>query len=179
MREPEAESVTSPRIGRGTARTRPIRARWRPMTLLLVVAACAQPASSPPAPAPPGAATFVSASFDLTWNAARDHFAAYSVPVATIDRSSGEIETEGFPVAPADAMEFADCGALQGREPEPYLASSVIYHVQVQDEGRSSTVLVTASWYTRDPRAPFPCETTGVQEAEMQRAIKLAAEVNR
>lgn len=161
--------------------SRAIPARWSALLSALVLAsACsASSPSIPPAPAPPGAATFVSATFDLTWNAAVDHFAAYSIPLAMRDRDAGELETERVPVDPADAAEFADCGSLQGSEPEPYLASSVVYHVVVRDENRSSTVQVTAAWETGDPRAPFACETTGVQEGEMQEAIKLTAEVNR
>ncbi|MGD8280183.1 MAG: hypothetical protein PVJ80_07115 [Gemmatimonadota bacterium] len=145
----------------------------------LVASACGGPQPLPPEPAPPDAPTFVSTIFDLAWNASVDHFSAYSIPVATVDRDAGEIETERLPVAPDEAIEFADCGTVPGANPEPILATSVVYHVVVRDEGRSSTVLVTASWDTSDPNAPFPCESTGVQEGEMQEAIKLAAEVNR
>lgn len=154
--------------------------RLRPLYGLLVVASCVQPQAVPPEPAPPGGGTFVSASFDLTWTAALDHFAESGIPLATVDRASGRFRTERVTVAPSLAGEFADCGSTgAATNLAPYLAGSAVYSVAVVNEGSSSSVLVSAAWEARDPEAPFGCETRRVQEAEMQEAIKLAAEVNR
>ena len=152
----------------------------RTLSLALLTTACAASQAVPPEPAPPGMATFVSASFDLTWTAALDRFAESAIPVATIDRASGELTTERVDVTPAEAIEYADCGSTGAPgNPSPYPASSVVYRVVVLDEGRSSTILVTASWDALDRAAPFPCETTRVRENELQEDIRLAAEANR
>lgn len=152
------------------------------MTFLVLVstAACAQTRWVPPEPAPREAATFVSASFDLTWTAALDHFATVGIPVASVDRGSGLIVTERVAVGASDAMEYADCGsASSGDGANALLPASVVYDVAVQDDGSSSMILVTASWEAADPAAPFPCETKRVWEDEAQESIRLAAEVNR
>lgn len=155
------------------------RTGWWAAAVLIGAAGCSSPEPVPPAPAPAVRASFVSATFDLTWNAAIDHFAAMSMQLAVVDRASGRLVTDRITVTPPEASEAADCGARGLQEREPYLADSVVYSVVVEDEGRSSTVAVTASWSTSDPRATFSCETKGVLEPEMQEAIRLAAEANR
>jgi len=147
--------------------------------VLIGAAGCSSPELVPPAPAPAVRASFVSATFDLTWNAAIDYFAAANLRLVEVDRTSGRLVTERIAVAPSEASEAADCGARGLQEREPYLADSVVYSVVVEDEGRSSSVTVTASWGTTDPRAAFPCETKRVMEPEMQEEIRLAAEANR
>jgi hypothetical protein len=150
------------------------------VALAVFATACAGPPPTPPEPAPPDIASFVSATFDLTWTAARDHLATAGIPLAYVDRGSGVITTERVAVPPSEAMEYADCGSAPGGAgAAPYLASTVVYDVAVMDEGSSSTVLVTASWNPEVPGGPFPCETKRVWEAEAQEAIRLAAEAKR
>jgi len=151
---------------------------------LLLFAACAVPRPVPPEPAPPGLATFVAASFDLTWTATLDQLATAGIPAASVDRRSGAIVTEEVAFGPVEALEYADCGARSGQSPalrtagDRYAASSATYHIQVTDDGVSaSSVLVTATLAPSE--SPFPCETTRVWEDEAQEAIRLAAEVNR
>lgn len=150
------------------------------LALALLIAACGRPDPIPPTPAPPSAATFVAASFDLTWNAALDYFAEVGVPIARRDPGSGSITTERVVVDRSFAGEYADCGAVpSGSELDRILATSVVYTVTVRDDGNSSSVLATASWEAPDDGPPFSCETTRVWEDETQRAIKLTAEANR
>ena len=185
--KPSSEQVTPmdafPRSV-GTQRLRRVRG-WRDaLPALLLATACAQPQPIPPQPGPPGVATFVSASFDLTWTAVLDHFATSGIAIATRDRSAGRIEAAPRSVGLYDAIEYADCGSMPGGTgtgtvPDPYVANSVVYSVEVGDNGSWSSVLATASWDTGDPSAPFVCETKGVWEAEIQEAVRLAAEANR
>lgn len=150
------------------------------LPVLLLAVACGRPESIPPEPSPPARETFVSATFDLTWTAALDRLATAGISIADRDAAAGMIETDRITLDPSEAVEYVDCGA-RGTEAasEPYLAGGGIGLVQVEDDGSWSTVLVTASWDAGDPAAPFPCETTGVWEAELQEAIRLAAEANR
>jgi hypothetical protein len=122
----------------------------------------------------------VSAVYDLTWTAALDHLTTLGARTASVDRRAGVIVTEEVPVDPAFALEFADCGSRgAGAGSEGFQASRAVYEVRVSRDGSASTVLVTATWATDDPNAPFACTTTRVWEDEAQEAIRLGAEVNR
>ncbi len=160
--------------------------------VLVLAGACVSP-PVPPVPAPTRDATPVAASFDATWNAVIDHFAATNIPISTIERASGIIATARLSVTREDAMVFADCGGrypaedletlqlsgvrLQRASMERmFVASSVVYNVLVRGDGERSSVRVTASWDTDDPAAPFRCETTGQWESDMEAAVRERAE---
>lgn len=131
-----------------------------------------------PQPTPSRPETIVNADFERTWNAVIDHFAANVIPIATIDRASGLIVAKT--AAPgAVAARGADCGAYRTTatttEGSPTAAN---YNILVRTTPSGTRVRATIAWeggLTTD-RGFYPCQSTGVVEAEMETAIKALAE---
>lgn len=142
-----------------------------------------------PQPTPERAVTVVEAPFERAWDAVIDRFAFNNIPIATIDRSSGLIVAKTNSGLGPVGGRGADCGAFKDKkgnvtEGRP---SGAAYNVLVRASGGSrSTVRVTISWDGGLAIPPeeareletrfFPCLTTGVFEAELERSIKERAE---
>jgi hypothetical protein len=141
---------------------------------------CAPKAPEPPAPR---SATPVSASFDKTWSAVIDAFAARNIPIRTIERASGFIATEQLAVPiqlGGKPHPWADCGkaAIGGYFPP----TNATYNVRVKGTNVSSTVQITVAWRYQPPlRMTISgqgtnCTTKGVWESEAESDVKLRAE---
>jgi hypothetical protein len=145
------------------------------LSILLVALGCAPP-SSPAAPPAPRSATTVAASFDRTWSAVIDAFAARNIPIRTIDRTSGLIATDDLAVG-REGGQWADCGKALGVSITPTRAT---YNVRVKGDARSSTVQFTVLWQNVYPsRMGIPsenCSTKGVWESEAETDVKTRAE---
>ena len=136
--------------------------------IAIAISGCA---SVPPAPLT-RADTVVNASFGKTWDAVVDYFARSSIPVKTIDRSSGLIAAETTRLA-GDNSRFATC-ANWARKFNPEGAS---FNALVRGDSTRSTVRVTASWLATGGGAPsIQCQTSDVWEKEFEAAIKAKAE---
>jgi hypothetical protein len=135
----------------------------------LVLAGCV---SLPPAP-PQRADTAVNASFGKTWDAVVDYFARSSIPVKTIDRSSGLIAAEATRLS-GDNSSYATCsnGFLK-RSPE-----GASFNALVRGDSTRSTVRVTATWMvaTAPGTKAVQCVTTDAWERNFESAIKTKAE---
>lgn len=136
--------------------------------VLMATAACF---SRPPESIGPRSATPVSASFDATWEAVIDYFARTNTPVSQLEKDSGFIVASRERIERDDAREWADCGVTAYRE-FPH-ARAVKFNVSVRSRGTGSEVLVSAAW---EGGTEHVCETTGVFESEMERAVKTMAE---
>lgn len=142
------------------------------MPLCALLVGCSKP--SPPAPVPvQREATPVHASLGRTWDAVIAHFAAHSVPIATIDRSSGLIVTDRMFVSPDDAYQWGWCGwwwddaAPKGQHWKINGPSSGSYNVLVRGDSTSSTIRITARW-TLEGRE---CVSRDVYERNLESAI--------
>lgn len=108
------------------------------------------------------------ASYDQTWAAVIDLFAAGSIPIRTMEKASGLIVAEPLRVDLATSQRFADCG---GGPVGPMAAQRATYNVRVTGDSTASLVRVTAV-FSNDVRQ---CTSLGVFEREMQDAILLRA----
>lgn len=135
---------------------------------VLLLSGCA---SLPPAPAARGD-TVVNASFGRTWDAVVEYFALASIPVKTIDRSSGLIAAETTRLA-GDNGRFADCAnAVRHFSPE-----GASFNALVRGDSARSRVRVTATWLATGGGAPgIACQTSDVWEREFEEAIRAKAE---
>jgi hypothetical protein len=133
------------------------------------LAACA---SLPPAP-PQRADTAVNASFGKTWDAVVDYFARSSIPVKTIDRSSGLIAAEATRLS-GDNSSYATCsnGFIKST------AQGATFNALVRGDSTRSTVRVTATWMvaTAPGALAVQCVTTDAWEKNFESAIKAKAE---
>lgn len=155
------------------------------MRALLVVVALSGCAGrwTPPAPTPARADTEVAASFDRTWDAVIDVFARRSIPIATIDRSSGLIVSARLAVDRRDAVLWSDCGAPGGYEGpgnERFRAYASLgdFNVLVRPRGDGAIVRVTIRYAGPEPAGAtrFACTSTGVYERDLEDRIRAAAE---
>ena len=137
----------------------------KPLMCAAVFGACVPSPPRAPAPRP---ATPIAAPVNRTWDAVIELFAKYSIPIETVDRSSGLIVTRTMSVSPSKVNAWVNCGPdAEGR----YLIYTAAYNVLVRGDSASSTVQVTATWSGK-----YPCVTTGVYESETELAIKGQAE---
>lgn len=136
---------------------------------LALLNACA---TLPPAP-PARSDTAVNAPFGRTWDAVVDYFARSSIPVKTIDRSSGLIAAEATSLA-GDNSTYATC--TNGFLSFPPRGAS--FNALIRGDSTRSTVRVTANWMTPTPAgsAPIQCVTSDLWEKQFESAIKLKAE---
>lgn len=136
-------------------------------------------AATPPAPPSPRVGTPVSASFDKTWSAVIDVFAARNIPIKNMDKSSGFIATEEMSVPGSNARTqnpLADCGKTGiGTYWQPTNAN---YNVRVKPEGSGSSVQITVFWKSvlGSPAPTVNCTSTGKWESDAEAEIKARAE---
>ena len=133
--------------------------------LLLLIAACSLPAPTYVAPVE------IAAPFEKTWNAVIDVFASQSIPISTIDKSSGLIVSSGFFLSGDVAKNWATCG--RGLINLNW-AKRADFNVLVRATGTGSSARVTARW-TQDG---YECPTTGTWERGFQLRLKQAVEVS-
>jgi hypothetical protein len=126
----------------------------------------------PPAPAA-RSDTPVNASFGATWDAVVDYFARSSIPVKTIDRSSGLIAAEATQLA-GDNSPYAVCsnGFIK------FAPVGGSFNALIRGDSTRSTVRVTTTWmYPTTPGAmTVRCVTTDAWEKQFESAIKTKAE---
>ena len=93
--------------------------------LLLALTGCTPVVTVPPPP-PERLALGVQAPFDRTWEAVIDVFATRSIPIATLDRSSGLVMALPLTVTGTESLKWANCpkveGALSGYTYYPHRA---------------------------------------------------------
>lgn len=140
-----------------------------PLMGLLAVTGCA---SLPPAP-PARPDTQVQSPFGKTWDAVVDYFARSSIPVKTIDRTSGLIAAETTQLS-GDNSAYARCsnGFLN------FAPSGASFNALIKGDSARSTVRVTANWLgaQTEGSARVMCVTTDVWEKQFETAIKAKAE---
>lgn len=163
-------------------------------TSLVMVMSCS-PKAPPPPPGPtPRQATAVPAPFARTWDAVISHFAASSIPIKVIDRSSGLIVTEVMSVGPRDAADWSWCAwesdywhkkalARAGQEPKvneswvPVGADQASYNVLVKGDSTASSVRVTVRWTyvdifePRERQQRVECQSRDVYERDLEKLI--------
>lgn len=137
-----------------------------------------QPTFAPP-PERPG--TVIATSAGRAWDAVVAHFAEQSVPIATIDRSSGLIVTAPM-LVPSDSLgvAWAWCGTVYrtdgGRGPEYQAlgATAGTYNVLVRGDSASSEVRIRATWSRNG--SPTRCQSKDQYERELEAAIQRRAQ---
>lgn len=139
------------------------------LSLGILLSACA---SLPPA-APPRPDTGINAPFSKTWDAVVDYFARSSIPVKTIDHSSGLIAAEAT-VLTGDNSAYATCsnGFLK------FQARGASFNALIRGDSTHSTVRVTTNWMTPAPAGskPIACVSSDLWEKQFESAIKTKAE---
>lgn len=136
---------------------------------LFVLFGCA---SLPPAPAL-RSDTQVNGSFGKTWDAVVDYFARSSIPVKTIDRSSGLIAAEATRMA-GDNSRFATCNILGLRNVAP---EGGTFNVIIHGDSTRSMIRVTANWIGLDGKGDrIDCVSHDTFEQEFEAAIKAKVE---
>ncbi len=150
--------------------------------ITLGILGCSVQAPAPPVPR--SDVTGVNASFNKTWDAVIDDFASQSVPIKTIDRTSGLIVAERLSVGPELGKLWADCGSdmFQGK----LSPTGATYNVLVRGDSTKSTIRVTVRWVRVGMARGLSteivteeCGTKAVWEPEFEARIKAAAEVKR
>jgi len=118
-----------------------------------------------PEPAP------IPASFGKVWDAAVGHLSEHSIPIKVIERSSGVLTSEPFPVPLGMTSQVADCGsdALLG----PYVANVAQYSIRVTGDSTSSNVRVTMAIFSKGPAER--CTSKGKYETDLVTAIRAKA----
>lgn len=135
---------------------------------LVLISACAT--LPPPAPTRPD--TEINASFGKTWDAVVDYFARSSIPVKTIDRSSGLIAAETTRLA-GDNGPYATCA----NELRYFAPEGASFNALIRGDSTRSTVRVTATWLSSGGGAVgIQCQTTDLWEKNFEAAIKAKAE---
>jgi len=138
------------------------------ISLSIIFVACA---TLPPAP-PVRADTPVAAPFNRTWDAVVDYFARSSIPIKTIDRTSGIIAAESSSLA-GDNSGFAVCSNALAHVP----ALGANFNVLVRGDTAQSIVRVTATWIgSGASQMDVRCMTTDLWEKQFEAAIKAKAE---
>lgn len=134
----------------------------------LLLVACA---TLPPAPAP-RPDTNVNASFGRTWDAVVDYFARSSIPIKTIDRSSGIIAAETTRLV-GDNSSYAKCSnGFMSVTPE-----GASFNALVRGDSARSNVRVTATWMAASSGSlTVVCQTTDAWEKTFEANIKAKAE---
>jgi hypothetical protein len=148
---------------------------------LLLCAACGF-GYIPPEPPSPRDATQVNASMGRTWNAVIDLFAARTIPIRTIERSSGIIVTEQLSVG-VEGDQWADCGKSKGwGGTNHYAPNFATYNVLVRGDSAHSSVKTTVRWVLSDFKHPLAgnevteCSTKHVFERLFEAETKSRAE---
>ena len=95
---------------------------------LAAFTACVQPPTYHPLPEPAN----IPESYDKTWASVIDLFAAFSIPIRTIEKASGLIMAEVLRVNPRIGQRYADCGALAVKR--------ATYNVRVTGDSTASLV---------------------------------------
>lgn len=136
---------------------------------LSLLAAC----GTLPPPAAPRPDTGINAPFSKTWDAVVDYFARSSIPIKTIDRSSGIIAAEATNLA-GDNSTYATCSNGYLRFP-PRGAS---FNALIRGDSAHSTVRVTSNWMTPAPAGTkaIACVSSDLWEKQFESAIKAKAE---
>jgi hypothetical protein len=135
----------------------------------LTVTGCA---SLPPAPAP-RPDTEINAPFSQTWDAVVDFFGRSSIPIKTIDRSSGIIAAEATRLA-GDNGKYAVCTNPLAHV--PVIGGS--FNVLVRGDSARSIVRATAVWVgSQVSGMDIHCVTTDVWEKDFESAIKQRSEL--
>ena len=161
--------------------------RMRQLIVICLLGLGCMPKAPPPPAAPvPRPETHVAVSFGHTWDAVIAHFAANSIPIATIDRSSGLIVTSPLFVGVSDAIRWAWCGWESASNYKQSLKaewlvvgpSSATYNVLVRGDSVASTLRVTTRWIA--PIIPSTrgseCISRDVFEPTLEQALKSRAE---
>lgn len=148
---------------------------------LVVATSCIK--TIPPTPAPERAPVPIKASFDATWNAVVEVFAAEHIPIQTLDKPSGLIVVTPDTVDSKSADRWASCGAIKhGIEPAMVIhATDVDYNIVVRAAGAGSTIRFNVRWTSHneaDPNRPdyVLCTTTNAWEIELEQKIRALAE---
>ena len=155
------------------------RAKVLPLVLVTLGAWCPSQLAQPPETVPEiRAPTPVNASFAKSWNAVIDIFANQSIPIRTIDRSSGLIVTDQLYVSQNDAIAWADCGTdPSGEKVAPAHAT---YNVVVRGDSARSSVRTTVRFADRysatGTLVAYDCVSRGVWETGMEATIRDMAE---
>jgi hypothetical protein len=104
-----------------------------------------------------------------------DYFARSSIPVKTIDRTSGLIAAEATQLA-GDNSSYARCsnGIFS------FAPVGASFNALIKGDSTQSTVRVTANWIrpTAPGSASVSCVTTDVWEKKFEAAIKAKAETH-
>lgn len=154
--------------------------------LLVFLSGCtASPPPEPPAPAP-RSSTEVHTSAGRLWDAVIDHFASHTVPIRTIDRSSGLIVTEPMRVEESDGRRWGWCGwrnwdnllgdGSQDADWIPIAPTAGSYNVLVRGDSTRATIRVTVRWVreymgARGVPSTTECRSRDVFERELELAI--------
>jgi hypothetical protein len=138
------------------------------LALLITTSACASlPSRSVPADIP------VNASFDRTWAAVVDWFGQSSIPIKSMDRSSGLIRAEETGLDTRNRP-YATCNQTGIAIVPPQRA---ILDVLVKGDSSRSSVVVTTHWIGYNSKGQrLSCVTTGKWEQEFESAVKDQAE---
>jgi hypothetical protein len=138
------------------------------LALLITTSACASlPSQSVPADIP------VNASFDKTWAAVVDWFGQSSVPIKSMDRSSGRIRAEETGLATRNRP-YATCSRTGIAIVPPQRAT---FDVLVKGDSSHSSVVVASDWIGYNSKGQrLSCVTTGKWEQEFESAVKDEAE---
>ena len=153
------------------------------LSLAIAVTACGAGVTPPPPAPAPRPATKAAASFGKTWDAVIGHFAENSIPIRTIDRSSGLIVTDPMFVSKEDGKRYAWCAwasdwlaSTEGSDTVG--ASSVSYNVLVRGDSAQSTIRVNARWTTVLEKAAVAteCQSNDVYEPTLEALIRKRAE---
>ena len=142
------------------------------LVTILAAAACVQPtvAAAPVAPA------HVAASFGRTWNAVIDELSQRTIPIKTLDRSSGFVAAEVATVPPNDLGTYTtDCGGFMAAMIHSTGPGVANYNIVVRGDSSASTVKVTLSVMQGGAK----CTTKGTFETAMQDEIKAQAEATK
>lgn len=132
---------------------------------LLALAACYTP---PPAGPVPRDGLVIPASAGRVWDAVVEQFAATSIPIQTMERSSGIIVTPDLGLTSANGLAWANCGASMG---DPVIPNHGSYNVLVRGDSTTTTLRVTARWTFQAMGSTIECTTRNVYEPDLERAI--------
>jgi hypothetical protein len=148
----------------------------RPALLAAALVAASSLTACARHPGPPVAyeATTVSASFGRTWTATLDEFSRRTIPIKSIDRTSGVIITDALLLDPS-YYPHSDCGS-DGIGTTPFGATQGTFSVVVRGDSSQSTVRVNVRWISVGSGASALCSTKGTWERTFQSAVKDAAE---
>lgn len=137
--------------------------------VVITIAACAQPTTAPT----PVSAASVNASFGKTWNAVIDDLSQRTIPIKTLDRSSGFVAAEVSSVPMTELGTYTtNCGGVMNAMLGASGPGVANYNIVVRGDSTASTVKVTLAIIQGGKQ----CVTKGSFETGMQDEIKARAE---